>query len=72
MPKTYYIEIERQGCTLALVKVKAESYEEAEYKALLALHAGDDISEITKQQAMMSDAAYIIDENGTETDIDED
>lgn len=74
--RTYYITIERQGYTLAVVRVKAESYEEAERKALLALHANDDISELTEEQARATiesdeNGLYMIDENGEEIDFDE-
>lgn len=73
--RTYYITVERQGYTLAVVKVEAESYDEAERKALLALHANDDIEELTKEQARAivksEDGLYMIDENGDEVDLDE-
>ena len=76
MEKTYYIEIERQGWTLAVVKVKAETYEEAELKALKALHANDDLSEIdedsVKERVKSGDIDYVIDENGNEIDVEED
>ena len=32
--KTYYIEIERQGYTLAVIKVEASTYEEAKLKGI--------------------------------------
>ncbi len=73
--KTYYIEIERQGWTLAVVKVEAETYEEAEYKALKALHMNDDISEASEESVKASidsgDIDYVIDENGDEIDIED-
>lgn len=73
--RTYYITVERQGWTLAVVKVRAESYEEAQRKALLALHANDDISEISEEQARETvesdDNLYMIDEDGTEIDFSE-
>lgn len=73
--KIYYIEIERQGgWTLAVVKVDAASREEAEAKALKAIHLTDDIYDISKEsvRTMLKDGSidYIIDEDGTETDID--
>ena len=74
--KTRYISIERQGNVMWLIKTEASSYEEAEAKALKAIHANDDISEVTKEQA--KEAAdpeiglYIIDENGDEVDDEED
>ena len=74
--KSYYIEIERQGWTLAIVKVKANTYEEAELKALKALHGTDDISEISKEQATASlengDIDYLLDEDGSEIDPEDD
>ena len=73
--KTYYIQIERQGWTLAVIKVKAKSYQEAECKALKAWHATDDISEISKESAEQElengSIDYIIDENGDEIDPEE-
>jgi len=76
MEKTYYIQIERQGWTLAVVKVKAKTYEEAEHKALKALHMNDDISEASEESVKASidsgDIDYVIDENGNEIDTDED
>ena len=72
--KTYYIEIERQGWILAVVKVEAENYVEAEYKALRALHANDDLSEIdedsAKEKVAKGEIDYIIDENGDEISND--
>ena len=73
--RTYYIQIERQGWTLAVVKVKAETYEEAEYKALKALHMNDDISEASKESVKASldsgDIDYVIDENGDEIELED-
>lgn len=73
--KTYYIEIERQGYTLAVIKVEAETYQEAELKALKALHANDDISEISEESALerlqSGDIDYMIDEDGCEVDLDD-
>lgn len=71
--KTYYIQIERQGNTLAVVKVEASSKEEAELKALKAYHATDDISEISKDDAHnildSGEIDYILDEDGDETEL---
>ena len=76
MEKTYYIEVERQGWALAIVKVRAKTYEEAELKALKALHANDDLSEIDedsiKERVKSGDIDYVIDENGNEIDVEED
>ena len=73
--KTYYIEIERQGYTLAVIKVNADTYEEAELKAFKALHANDYVNEISEDEALerldLGDIDYMIDENGDEVDIDE-
>lgn len=73
--KTYYIEIERQGYTLAVIKVEAESYQEAKLKALEAWHANDDISEISEESALdrlqSGDIDYMIDEDGCEIDLDD-
>ena len=73
--RTYYIEIERQGWTLAIVKVEAETYEEAEYKALKALHMNDDISEASEESVKArldsGDIDYVIDENGNEIDTED-
>ena len=73
--RTYYIEIERQGWTLAVVKVEAETYEEAELKALKALHDTDDISEIdeeaVKERVKSGDIDYVIDEDGCEIDLED-
>ena len=73
--KTYYIEIERQGYTLAVIKVEAETYEEAKLKSLEAWHANDDISEISEEQAInrlqSGDIDYMIDEDGCEIDLDD-
>ena len=71
--KTYYIEIERQGWPLAVVKVTAENYEEAEHKALKALHVTDEISELPEENVFeriqSGDIDYVIDENGDEIDV---
>lgn len=73
--KTYYIEIERQGYTLAIVKVEADNYEQAQLKALKALHLNDDISEISEDTAydrlQLGDIDYIIDEDGNEIDLED-
>lgn len=70
--RTYYIEIERQGWTLAIVKVEADSYEQAELKALKALHATDDISETSRERAIEAldngTIEYVLDEDGCEID----
>ena len=70
--KTYYIEIERQGWTLAVVKVEAETYEQAELKALKALHANDDISETSQERVIEAldngEIEYVLDEDGCEID----
>lgn len=71
--KTYYIEIERQGNTLAVVKVEAENYDEAELKALEAIHTGDVISEISEEDARdrLSSGAvdFVLDAYGDEVDM---
>lgn len=73
--RTYYIEVERQGWALAVVKVEAETYEEAELKALKALHATDDLSEIdensVKERVANGDIDYVIDENGDEIELED-
>ena len=73
--KTYYIEFERQGWTLAVVKVEADTYEEAVYKALLALHDNDDISPIPAEMARKrledGDIDWIVGEDGNEISLDE-
>lgn len=70
--KTYYIEIERQGTTMVIVKVNANSYEEAELKALKAWHANDDISETSQERAIEAlnngEIEYVLDEDGCEID----
>ena len=72
--RTYYIQIERQGCTLGVIKVEAENYEEAELKALKAWHATDEISETNKESVKQlldnCDIDYVLDEDGSEIDID--
>ena len=73
---TYYISFERQGSVMWVVKVNASSYEEAEAKALKAIHANDDISELTEEQAKETIdpevGLFIIDENGNEVEAEED
>ncbi len=73
--KTYYIKIEEQGCVVAIVKVNANSYQEAELKALKALHATENISEISKENAVdefeSCNVDVMIDEDGCEIDLDE-
>lgn len=73
--RTYYIEIERQGNIVWVVKVEANTYEEAELKALKAIHISDDIYEAEKDSviSMLENGYidYIIDEDGCEIDIDE-
>lgn len=75
MTRPYYIQIERQGNLLGIIKVEAFTYEEAEYKALKALHGCDDISETTEENARASvesgELDIILDENGDEVDLDE-
>lgn len=70
--RTYYIEIERQGWTLAIVKVEADNYEQAELKALKALHATDDISETSRERTIEAldngTIEYVLDEDGCEID----
>ena len=72
---TYYISIERQGSVMWVVKVNANSYEEAEAKALKAIHSNDDISEVTEEQARENlnpeIGLFLMDENGNEVDIEE-
>lgn len=74
--KTYYISIERQGNVMWVVKVKASSYEEAEAKALKAVHLNDDITDIdeetVKDMLQNGDIDFVIDEEGDEIDIEED
>ena len=71
--RTYYIEIEEQNYTIALIKVDADSYEEAELKALKALHATNSISEVSKEDVKArldsGDVAYMLDEDGCEIDF---
>lgn len=71
--QTYYIKIERQGWTLAIVRVQATSYEEARVKALEILHQNDDIFETTQQTAVneLQDGSldYIIDEKEGELEL---
>lgn len=74
--KTYYIEIEGQCSTvLALIKVKAETEDEAKLKALKALHATEDIYSVTQEEAQdlidSGEIDYMLDEDGCEIDIDE-
>ena len=73
--KTYYIEIERQGNVLWVVRVEANSYQEAELKALKAIHMNDDIyaadEDSVKSMLENGEIDYIIDEDGCEIDIDE-
>ena len=72
--QTYYIEIERQGSPMWVVKVEATSKEEAEAKALRAIHETDDIYDVSREavQDMLDEGSidYIIDEDGYEIDID--
>lgn len=73
--RTYYITIERQGNVMWIVKVEAESYAEAERKALIALHIDDDIydadEDSVKEMLENGDIDYIIDEDGCEIDLDD-
>ena len=73
--RTYYIELERQGNILAVVKVEAESFGEAKLKALEAWHANDDIGEISFEQATFAlesgEIDYIIDDDGDESDLED-
>lgn len=72
---TYYISIERQGSIMWIVKVNASSREEAEAKALKAVHLNDDITEededTVKDMLQNGDIDFVIDEEGDEIDIDE-
>lgn len=71
---TYYISIERQGSVMWVVKVNASSREEAEAKALKAIHSNDDILEVTEEQAKENlnpeIGLFLMDENGNEVDLD--
>ena len=73
--KIYYIEIERQGNTLGVIKVNAANDQEATLKALLALHSCDTISTITKEVACSRIEEgyinYIIDEDGGELSVED-
>lgn len=73
--KTYYISIERQGSIMWVVKVNANSREEAEAKALKAVHLNDDITDIdeetVKDMLQNGDIDFVIDEEGDEIDIEE-
>lgn len=73
---TYYISIERQGSVMWVVKVNASSREEAEAKALKAIHSNDDILELTKEQAKETldpeIGLFLMDENGDEVLDEED
>lgn len=75
--KTYYIEIEGQcSMVLAVIKVQAENEDEAKLKALKALHATEDIYSISEEEAKQlvddGEVDYMLDEDGSEIDIDED
>ena len=75
--ETYYIEIEGQcSMVLAVIKVQAENEDEAKLKALKALHATEDIYSISEQEAKQlvddGEVDYMLDEDGSEIDIDED
>ena len=75
--QTYYIEIEGQcSMVLAVIKVQAENEDEAKLKALKALHATEDIYSISEQEAKQlvddGEVDYMLDEDGSEIDIDED
>lgn len=73
--RTYYMTIERQGYTLAVVKVEAESYEQAQLKASKVWTDNDDIGEISEESALerlqSGDIDFIIDEDGTEIHLDD-
>ena len=74
--KTYYIEIEGYCSTvLALVKVEATNIEDAKRKAMAAYHANEDVYEISEEEARTilenKEIDYMIDEDGSEIDIDE-
>lgn len=67
--KPYYIEIESQGFLVAIVKVEADSFEQAEYKALKALHCCDDIYQVSEDLALThakEGCMGILDEDGCE------
>lgn len=70
--KTYYIQIDDcQNNPQAIVKVKAANEEEAQAKALEALHIDDSIYTIDKDDAkrMADDGFIIIDEDGEEVEF---
>lgn len=75
MTKKYYIEIEDcQNNPIAVVKVEAENFQEAKYKALRALHSEDNLYGITKEEAIKyteENGLVMIDEWGEEVDYDE-
>lgn len=75
LAEDYFIRIERQGNTMWIVKVHdAHSYEEAESKALKAIHIDDDIDEISREEAeseIEDGQVILIDETGTEISLDE-
>ena len=61
--RTFFIEVERQGWTLAVVKVEAETLDEAINKALRAIHSADDISEIFPEAITITFISSVLKEN---------
>ena len=73
--KDYYVMIEdSQGYVQRIYKINASSEEEAENKAIRALHQNDCIYCVDKQDALNEindNGGYILDEDNCETDLED-
>lgn len=72
--KTYYIEVEEQGNTIALFKIKASSEESAINKAVKAMALNYDIGEVGEDYVKdkINNGAILWDEDLEETGVEED
>ena len=73
--KTYYIEVEEQGNTVALFKVKASSQKSAVNKAAKAMTLNYDFGEVDEDYVndqIDNNGAILMNEDLEETSVEED
>lgn len=73
--KTYYIEVEEQGNTIALFKIKASSEKSAINKAVKAMALNYDFGEVDEdyvKDQIDNHGAILMDEELEETGVEED
>ena len=73
--KTYYIEVEEQGNSIMLFKIKASSEESAINKAVKAMALNYDFGEVDEdyvKDQIDNNGAILMDEDLEETSVEED